>query len=246
MMKLFYSPFHSFVHKSLVTAHECGLWDSIEFVPTFPFKNNAGEDQGDRYSIAALNPLNKVPTLALDDGSVIFGSQNIIEYMDSVSRAERIYPQAGAARWEALTRLALADTMFEATVQMVMEGWYPPEQQHRRLFEWIWPKIVAGLDHLERDSARGFGRFDVGQVGMLQALSYIDFRASFYKAGDPVYPSFDWKVGRPHLTAWFDVTLQRPSVRSHYQRDYEGDKSAEHCQRKLQEVLAARRERGLS
>ena len=29
-MKLFYSPFHTFVHKVLVTAHECGHWDQLE------------------------------------------------------------------------------------------------------------------------------------------------------------------------------------------------------------------------
>ena len=44
-MKLFYSPFHTFIHKVLVTAHEAGLWDQIEFVPTYPFKNRDGEDQ---------------------------------------------------------------------------------------------------------------------------------------------------------------------------------------------------------
>ena len=36
-MKLFYSPFHTFVHKVLVTAHECGHWDQLERIATFPF-----------------------------------------------------------------------------------------------------------------------------------------------------------------------------------------------------------------
>ena len=68
-MKLFYSPFHTFIHKALVTIHEAGLWDAVEFVPTYPFQNRDGEVQDDKYSIAALNPLDKVPTLALDDGT---------------------------------------------------------------------------------------------------------------------------------------------------------------------------------
>ncbi|MGI9228910.1 MAG: hypothetical protein ACR2P9_03525, partial [Gammaproteobacteria bacterium] len=62
IMRLFYSPFHSFIHKVLVTIHEAGLWDATTFVPTYPFKNRDGEDQGDRYSIKAINPLGKVPT----------------------------------------------------------------------------------------------------------------------------------------------------------------------------------------
>ncbi len=42
-MKLFYSPFHTFIHKVLVTIHEAGLWDTVEFVPTYPFQNRDGE-----------------------------------------------------------------------------------------------------------------------------------------------------------------------------------------------------------
>ena len=59
-MRLFYSPFHTFIHKVRVTAHEAGLWDDITFIATFPFKKSAGEDQGDAYSTARLNPLNSV------------------------------------------------------------------------------------------------------------------------------------------------------------------------------------------
>lgn len=77
-VKLFYSPFHTFIHKVLVTIHEAGLWNDVTFVPTYPFKNRQGEDQGDAYSIAALNPLNKVPTLALDSGQVVYGSQVLL------------------------------------------------------------------------------------------------------------------------------------------------------------------------
>ena len=54
-MQLFYSPFHTFVHKVLVTAHECGHWGDLERIATFPFKNLNGEDQGDAYSLAAIN-----------------------------------------------------------------------------------------------------------------------------------------------------------------------------------------------
>ncbi len=85
-MKLFYSPFHTFIHKVLVTIHEAGLWNDVEFVAVFPFKDLNGEDQGDNYSIAAINPLDKVPTLALDNGQVVYGSQAIVECVDSMSK----------------------------------------------------------------------------------------------------------------------------------------------------------------
>ncbi len=239
-MKLFYSPFHTFIHKVLVTAHEAGLWDEITFVPTYPFKNRDGEDQGDAYSIAALNPLNKVPTLALDSGQVIYGSQAVVECLDSMSQSgKHLYPAPGPDRWDAITRLALADTMFETTVMLVMEGWNPPEQQRIELFEWIWPKIIRGCDSLEAACKRGFGSFDIGQAAMLHAISYMDFRVNFYDAKDPLHPDFDCFGGRPNLRSWWQESIQRPSVTSHYNVDFEGNDSAEFLQQNVDSVLKA-------
>ena len=244
-MRLFYSPFHTFIHKVLVTAHEAGLWDDITFVATYPFKNSEGEDQGDAYSIAALNPLNKVPTLALDDGQVVYGSQAVVECLDGLNKSGKpLYPAAGPDRWEAVTRLAMADTMFETTVQMVMEGWIEESKQRIALFEWIWPKIINGLDQLENYCARGFKQFDIGQAAMLHAISYMDFRAKFYDAKDPLYPDFDCFDGRPHLHQWWQQCLERPSVTSHYNVGFTGDDSAAFCQANVKAVLDLQKEHG--
>jgi glutathione S-transferase len=237
-MKLFYSPFHTFIHKVLVTVHEAGFWDEMTFIATYPFKNRDGEDQGDNYSIAAINPLDKVPTLVLDDGQVVYGSQAIVECLDASSQSgHKLYPENGNKRWEAITRLALADTMFENTVGMVMEGWNPEEKQRIEVFEWIWPKIMRGCDKLEAYCKRGFDDFDIGQAAMLHAISYMDFRVKFYDAKDPLYPEFDCFADRPNLTAWWEDCIQRPSVTCHYNVDFEGDDSAEFCQKNVQEVL---------
>jgi glutathione S-transferase len=239
-MKLFYSPFHTFIHKVLVTAYEAGLWQEITFVATYPFKNREGEDQGDAYSIAALNPLNKVPTLALEGGQVIYGSQAVVECLDSMSQSgKHLYPPSGPKRWDAITRLALADTMFETTVMLVMEGWQPVEQQRIEFFEWIWPKIIRGCDSLEAGCKRGFDDFDIGQAAMLHAISYMDFRVKFYDAKDPLHPDFDCFENRPNLKAWWDDAIQRPSVTCHYNQDFEGDDSAAFLQQNVQAVLAA-------
>lgn len=238
-MKLFYSPFHTFIHKVLVTAHEAGLWDNITFVATYPFKNRDGEDQGDKYSLAEITPLSKVPTLALDNGRVVYASQAVAECLDSMSQSgKRLFPEGSEARWDALTRLALADTMFETTVMLVMEGWHPEEQQRIEFFEWIWPKIIRGCDKLEAYCKRGFDDFDIGQAAMLHAISYMDFRVKFYDAKDPLHPEFDCFENRPNLEAWWKDAIQRPSVTAHYNVDFTGDDSPEFFQKNVQEVLA--------
>ncbi|MGI9229653.1 MAG: glutathione S-transferase family protein, partial [Gammaproteobacteria bacterium] len=186
-----------------------------------------------------------VPTLALDDGQVVFGSQAIVECVDAIgTSANKLYPKNGADRWEAVTRLALADTMFETTVMMVMEGWHPEKQQRIEFFEWIWPKIIAGCDQLERYCQRGFKGFDIGQAAMLHAISYMDFRAKFYEAKDPLHPDFDCFAGHPNLTAWWEDSIQRPSVVKHYNQDFAGDDSPEFCQTNVQAVLQLQQQNG--
>lgn len=241
MMKLFYSPFHTFIHKVLVTAHECGHWEDIDFIPTFPFKNLDGEDQGDAYSIAALNPLDKVPTLATGTGQVIYGSQAVCEYFDANARARKMYPDPGPDRWDAITRLALGDTIFETTVQMVAEQWQEPEQWNMRVFESLWPKYIRSLDRLEQQAA-SWQDFDIGHAALLHAISYLGFRAEFYEAKDPIHPDFQWRAGRPALSDWFDEAIERPSVKAHYNVDFEGDTSAERCQQAVRDILQLQRE----
>jgi len=244
-MKLFYSPFHTFIHKVLVTTHEAGLWDEMTFVPTYPFKNLLGEDQGDRYSLAALNPLDKVPTLALDSGQVVYGSQAIVECLDSMSQSgRRLYPEPGPGRWDAISRLALADTMFETTVMLVMEGWNAEEDQRIEFFQWIWPKIIRGCDYLEKSCKKGFDGFDIGQASMLHAISYMDFRVNFYDAKDPLHPEFNCFESRPNLKAWWEDAIQRPSVTCHYNVDFSGEDSAEFFQKNVQLVLEAQQKNG--
>lgn len=243
-MKLFYSPFHSFIHKSLVAAHEAGVHEKVTYVPTFPFRNCDGQDVRGQYSLSLINPLDKVPTLALDDGQVIYGSQAVCEYFDSLrTSGEPLFPDikanGGKTRLEAVTRLALSDMMFEQTVQMVMEGWYPEDEQHVSVFEWIWPKIERGLDELEAMAGRGWSSFDIGHVGMLQMISYTDFRNKFYGEGDPVNPGYDWRAGRPALSDWFDAAAKRPSVTWFFNKDYDGDMSADLFRKNVNEVLAA-------
>ncbi|MEM8917411.1 MAG: glutathione S-transferase family protein [Pseudomonadota bacterium] len=241
MMKLFYSPFHTFIHKVLVTAHECGHWDDIDFIPTFPFKNLDGEDQGDAYIIAALNPLDKVPTLATKTGQVIFGSQAVCEYLDANTKGRNMYPEPGPARWDAITRLALGDTIFETTVQMVAEQWQEPEQWNMRVFESLWPKYIRSLDRLDQQAA-GWIDFDIGHAALLHAISYLGFRAEFYEAKDPIHPDFRWRDGRPALSDWFDAAVERPSVKAHYNVDFAGDTSADRCQQAVRDILDLQKE----
>src|SRR5262245_50904729 len=74
------------------------------------------------------NPLGKVPVLRLDDGTWLFDSPVILEYLDMVAGGGRIIPKETNARFAALRLEALADGILEAGILQVYEGRYrPPE-----------------------------------------------------------------------------------------------------------------------
>ena len=186
------------------------------------------------YSIASINPLSKVPTLALDDGTVLFGNQTIVEYLDSINaNGVHVYPAPGPERWDTLARLALADIFFDVTVRMTQERLLDAPGQH--VIQWNWPKLMRSLDRMDED-AKTLEAFDIGCIGTLQALTYFE-RQCTMSWPLPAVENFDWREGRPNLSTWFERATQRPSVSNHYNKPFAGDDSPEFCQAKVSEVL---------
>ena len=90
-MKLRFSPTSPYVRKVTVMAHEAGLDHRFELVAT-----NVWDTASD---IGADNPLGKVPALILDDGTVLFDSPVICEYLDGLHDGEKLFPPPGPQRW---------------------------------------------------------------------------------------------------------------------------------------------------
>src|ERR1700728_4371064 len=109
-MKLRHAPASPFVRKVMVAAHELGLVQRIELVPTTVTPVQAND------VLAAENPLMKVPSLVTDDGQALFDSPVICEYLDSLTGGGKLFPAAGAARWTALRQQALGDGILDALI----------------------------------------------------------------------------------------------------------------------------------
>jgi len=101
-MKLLYSETSPFVRKCLVTAHELGIAARLELKPAAAHPVNR-----DR-SVVEKNPLGKIPTLVTDEGTVLFDSRVICEYLNALGDGH-LLPAAGQARFVVLTDQALAD-----------------------------------------------------------------------------------------------------------------------------------------
>ena len=198
-MKLYYSAASPFVRKVMVLAKETGLDGKLEQHPVtvMPTQPNA--------ELARDNPLMKLPTLVTDDGTTLFESSLICQYLDTQHGGRRLVPTEGAARWRTLKLEAIADGICDAGILMRYEVAVRTEQQ--RSTPWIdgqRTKLVNGLDAIERDPSPLAGELDLGQIALACAIGWLEFRNV---AGDI-------RAGRPKLFAWYDAIAKRPSLAS--------------------------------
>src|SRR5262245_27344228 len=159
-MKLLWSSRSPFVRKVMVAAHETGLAHRIcaERVVVAPNKPNAG--------VMELNPLNKIPTLVLGDGSVLYDSRVICEYFDALHDGPKLFPADTLTRWSVLRRQALGDGLMELSVLRLGEQNRAKEMQSESHLAAYRLKIASALDRIEIEGVGSAGFPDIGQIAM--------------------------------------------------------------------------------
>jgi glutathione S-transferase len=149
--------------------------------------------------ISKQNPLGKVPVLILDDGSALFDSPVILEYLDVLAGGGKIIPKDTKARFEALRLEALADGILDASILVVYEGRYrPPEMAVQKWLDHQAGKAARGIASLEQAPPGLDSPPTVGQITLACALGYRDFRFQG-----------SWRKENPRLVAWLDTFAAR-------------------------------------
>jgi len=197
-MKLFYAPLSPYVRKVRISAMELGLHDRIELidVTTSPVAMNA--------ELGKANPLGKLPSLVLDDGSVLFDSGVIVDYLDSLSGG-KLFPAGGIARWHMKTTEALADGMSDAAILMRYEQALRPAD--KQWADWLAGqqlKVAQSLAALEKMAPQFGDKVDAGTIAVACSAGYLDLR----------FADMGWRKTHPALGAWFDKFAQRKSFQA--------------------------------
>lgn len=202
-MKLYTSTTSPFARKVIVLAREVELnleLAAVALSPTAP----AAE-------LSARNPLGKIPALELEDGTVLYDSRVICEYLDGLHAGPRRVPDSGMARFRVLRAQALADGVLDAGILLRYERALRPED--KRWDAWIEgqsEKVRRGLDALELEVSVLTDGFDLGQIAIACTLGWLEFRRPLLEAGVPV----DLRARCPRLFGAYDRWLERPSMAS--------------------------------
>ncbi len=158
--------------------------------------------------VPLFNPLGKVPVLVLDDGTTLFDSRVIVEYLDTVTPVSRLIPAGNrertlVKRWE-----ALGDGVCEAAANIFLERKRASEQQSQDWIKRQEAKVESGLRAVAEelgDQKWCFGdAYSLADVAVGCALGYLDFR----------FPEINWREPHPHLAQHWEKLSKRPSFQN--------------------------------
>ena len=192
-MKLFYASGSPYARIIRVVLRETGLDRRV------PEEEVTLRDPNS--TLLAYNPGGKVPTLQLDDGTILTETLLVLSYLDTQHGGRRLLPVDGSDRWK-----TLADTSRAIAFLDGISVW------NRELrFGQSTPGVIAleraradrVADGLERALGEGHyrGPLDAAQIVLGAALENAARR----------HKVWEWRAGRPRLSAFLDEIAQRPS-----------------------------------
>lgn len=189
------SPFARKVRIVLAEKHiECELqidvpWEATTHVPEY-------------------NPLGKIPVLMLDDGTPLYDSRVIVEYLDHAAPVHNLLPKDARSRIAAKRWEALADGISDAAAAIFLEKKRPEAQQSA---EWILrqeQKIFRGLEVIANDVGDHVwcmgDNYSLADIAVGCALGYLELR----------FPHIKWREAHPNLARLASKLNERPSFSS--------------------------------
>jgi len=154
--------------------------------------------------VNAHNPLGKIPTLLLDDGSALYDSRVIVEYLDNVSPISRLIPdnnrdRTAVRRWE-----ALADGVLDAGLLWRYESLRDKKEQSPAWQGKQLARMRRGMEQLAKEiGAFCHGeRYSLADIAVGCCLGWLNFR----KPGD-----VDWRAEYEPVSRHYDKMMERPA-----------------------------------
>jgi glutathione S-transferase len=158
--------------------------------------------------IHEYNPLGKVPCLIMEDGSAMFDSRVIVEYLDTLTPVGKLLPPNGRDRADVKVWEALADGVIDAAVLVRLEKTLrPAEQQSAAWVERQMVKVHSGLSVMaanlgESNFCKG-NHYTLADVAVGCCLGWLSFR----------FPEIDWRGDYPNLARLLDKLSERASFK---------------------------------
>ena len=195
-MKLLASPASPYTRKVRIVLAEKRIDCDLQTVDVQPAEN----------PVNAHNPLGKIPTLVLDDGTALYDSRVIVEFLDSVSPISRLIPddtreRVAVRRWE-----ALADGVLDAGLLVRYESLRDKAEQSAAWVGKQLSRMRRGMAQMQADlNGKPWchnGRYSLADIAVGCCLGWLGFR----KPG-----GMDWHAEYPALGQHYRKLMERPA-----------------------------------
>ena len=155
-------------------------------------------------AVNAHNPLGKIPTLVLDDGTPLYDSRVIVEFLDNVSPISRLIPddmreRVAVRRWE-----ALADGVLDAGILLRFESLRDKKERSKAWTDKQLARMRRGMEQMVKDlGERGWchaDRYSLADIALGCCLGWLGFR----KPGE-----VDWQAEYAPLAQHYRKLMER-------------------------------------
>lgn len=185
-MKLLASLASPYTRKVRVVLAEKKIDCDVELVDVAPADN----------PVNTHNPLGKIPTLVLDDGSALYDSCVIVEFLDQASPLGRLIPadireRVQVRRWE-----ALADGVVDAGI--LVRNDFQVDKQVARMRRGM-ARLAADLEGQAWCQGE---RYSLADIALGCCAGWLAFR----RPG-----GVDWQAEYPVLARHYEKLLERPA-----------------------------------
>ena len=152
------------------------------------------------------NPLGKIPTLLLDDGTALYDSRVIVEFLDGKSPISRLIPDDLRDRVAVRRLEALADGVLDAGLLVRYESLRAENERSQAWTDKQLARMKRGMAQMasevaERPWCHG-ERYSLADIALGCCLGWLDFR----KPG-----GVDWLAEYPGLARHYEKLKARPA-----------------------------------
>jgi glutathione S-transferase len=195
-MKLLSSTASPYTRKVRIVLAEKKIDCELEPVDVAPAEN----------PVNTHNPLGKIPTLILDDGSALYDSRVIVEFLDGKSPISRLIPEelrdrVAVRRWE-----ALADGVLDAGLLVRYESLRDPKEQSKGWTDKQLGRMRRGMTLMAAELGERAWchaeRYSLADIAVGCCLGWLDFR----KPG-----GVNWLADYPGLAKHYEKLMARPA-----------------------------------
>ena len=195
-MKLLASPASPYTRKVRIVLTEKKIDCDLEVVDVNPAENPVNRH----------NPLGKIPTLILDDGTALYDSRVIVEFLDGKSPIGRLIPEdlrdrVAVRRWE-----ALADGVLDAGLLVRYEAMRDKKEQSKAWSDKQLSRMKRGMAQMTSELAERpwchAERYSLADIALGCCLGWLGFR----KPGE-----VDWHQEYPALGRHYEKLMTRPA-----------------------------------